>query len=51
MKIFVVGGSGRVASELIKLLAGEGHQVIAGSRHPENIVQLSGVTAINLELI
>lgn len=50
MKIFVVGGSGRVASELIKLLAAEGHQVIAGSRHPENIVQLSGVTAINLDL-
>jgi len=50
MKIFVAGGSGRVATELIKNLVVAGHQVIAGARSPQNIVTLSGVTPVKLDL-
>lgn len=49
-KVFIAGGSGRVASELIKNLIADGKQVIAGSRHPENIVKLEGVTPVKLDL-
>lgn len=34
MKIFIVGSTGRVASKLIDQLVIEGHQILAGSRHP-----------------
>lgn len=49
-KVFVVGGSGRVATELIKRLAKAGHQVTAGARHPEKIVSLPNVQAVQLDL-
>lgn len=49
-KVFVAGGSGRVATELIKDLVASGHQVIAGARHPEKIIELAGVTPVNLDL-
>ena len=49
-KVFVAGGYGRVAAELIKNLVADGHQVIAGSRHPENIIKSEGVTSIKLDL-
>lgn len=49
-KVFVVGGSGRVATELIKDLVDNGHEVVAGSRNPEKIVKLDGVTPVSLDL-
>ena len=49
-KVFVAGGSGRVATELIKDLVADGHQVIAGARHPEKIVEMDGVTPVTLDL-
>lgn len=49
-KVFVAGGSGRVATDLIKDLVADGHQVIAGARHLEKIVQLAGVTPVTLDL-
>ncbi|MGX7164703.1 SDR family oxidoreductase [Enterococcus massiliensis] len=49
MKIFVVGGSGRVAADLITALKEQGHEVIAGARHPEKIVSQE-VTAVHLDL-
>lgn len=49
-KIFVVGGSGRVATELIKDLVAVGHSVKAAARHPENIVKLDNVEADKLDL-
>lgn len=49
-QVFVVGGSGRVATELIKDLTRAGHQVVAGARHPEKIVELAGVTPVKLDL-
>lgn len=49
-KVFVAGGSGRVATELIKDLVADGHQVIAGARHPEKIMEMDGVTPVTLDL-
>lgn len=49
-KVFIAGGSGRVATELIKALTQEGHQVTAGARHPENVVHLPNVEAVKLDL-
>ncbi|MBP2057507.1 nucleoside-diphosphate-sugar epimerase [Lactobacillus colini] len=49
-KVFIVGGSGRVATELIKDLVAAGHSVKAAARHPENIVKLDGVTVDKLDL-
>lgn len=49
-KIFVVGGSGRVASELIKNLINDGNQVSASSRHPEKIIKLDNVVPVKLDL-
>lgn len=49
-KVFIVGGSGRVATELIKDLVTNGHDVIAGARHPEKIIALDHVKAVKLDL-
>ncbi|MCI1975256.1 MAG: SDR family oxidoreductase [Limosilactobacillus sp.] len=49
-KIFVAGGSGRVATELIKDLVSDGNQVVAGARRPEKITNLEGVSAVKLDL-
>lgn len=50
MKVFVVGGSGRVATELIKNLVARGHDVIAGARHPDQIMSDPHVRAVALDL-
>lgn len=50
MKIFVVGGSGRVGTELIKDLIADDQTVMAGSRHPQQIVEMQGVTPVYLDL-
>ena len=49
-KIFIFGGSGRVATDLIKDLVAVGNAVTAAARHPENIIKLDGVTADKLDL-
>lgn len=49
-KVFVAGGSGRVATELIKNLVNDGNEVVAGARHPENVIKLDNVTPIDLDL-
>ena len=48
-KIFIFGGSGRVATDLIKDLVADGNTVTAAARHPENIIKLDGVTADKLD--
>lgn len=50
MKIFVVGGSGRVATDLIEDLVKAGHTVTAGARHENNIIDLAGITKVHLDL-
>ena len=49
-KVFVVGGSGRVATDLIKDLVATGNEVTAGARHPEKVIKLNHVTAVKLNL-
>lgn len=50
MKVFIVGGSGRVAAAVIQELVNQGQQVYAGSRHKDAIVKLPGVTPVSLDL-
>lgn len=50
MKVFIIGGSGRVASDLIKDLVAAGHTVTAAARHEDNIVDLPEVTKKHLDL-
>lgn len=50
MKVFVVGGSGRVATDLIKDLVKAGHSVTAAARHEDKIIDLNGVTKVHLDL-
>lgn len=49
-KVFVFGGSGRVATELIKDLVVMGYDVKAAARHPEKIIKMDHVTADKLDL-
>ncbi|MBM6585392.1 SDR family oxidoreductase [Pediococcus acidilactici] len=49
-KIFIAGGSGRVATALIKNLVADGNEVVAGARHPENVVEMAHVNAVKLDL-
>lgn len=49
-KVFVFGGSGRVATDLIKDLVTAGYDVVAAARHPERIVKMNHVTAEKLDL-
>ncbi len=50
MKIFIAGGSGRVAAAVIQELVKQGQQVYAGSRHKDAIVKLPSVTPLSLDL-
>lgn len=50
MQIFVAGGSGRVATELIKNLIADGNTVVAAARHEENVVSLDGVRPVHMDL-
>lgn len=49
-KAFIFGGSGRVATELIKDLVAMGYDVKAAARHPENIIKMDHVIAEKLDL-
>lgn len=50
MKIFVAGASGRVGTALVNDLVQAGHQVMAGSRHPQAFSGQDAVTSVNLDL-
>lgn len=50
MKIFVVGASGRVAKEVISLLAKRGNIVTAGCRHPELVPEEKNVEPVAFDL-
>jgi putative NADH-flavin reductase len=50
MKVAVIGGTGRAGSEIVKELAGRGHQVTVLARHPEKAPQAPGVTAKALDV-
>lgn len=42
MKVFIAGGSGRVAAAVIQELVNQGQQVYAGSRHQGRDRQIAG---------
>jgi nucleoside-diphosphate-sugar epimerase len=50
VKIFVAGGSGRVATETIRILAGQGHDIYAGARHKDHIVMGDHIYPQKLDL-
>lgn len=50
MTIFLAGATGRVATELLKLLSQDGQDVRAGARRPEAVVDLPHVTSIAMDL-
>lgn len=50
MKIFLAGSTGRVATEVLKLLSAQGKKVIAGARRPAAVEKLPHVTAVKLDL-
>lgn len=49
-KVFVVDGSGRVATALIRDLVDANIEVVAGARHPEKVMKDPHVTAVALDL-
>lgn len=50
MQIFVAGGSGRVATELIKDLVADSNTAVAGARHEDHIIKLDNVKAVHMDL-
>lgn len=50
MKIFIAGATGRVGELLIKTLVEKGHSVIAGARHPEQIIESDNIKSVKLDL-
>lgn len=50
MQVFVAGGSGRVATELIKDLVADGNTVVAGARHEDHIIKLDNVKPVHMDL-
>lgn len=50
MQIFVAGGSGRVATELIKDLVANSDTVVAGARHEDHTIKLDNVKAVHMDL-
>lgn len=50
MKIFIAGATGRVGAKLTCDLIEDGHEVIAGARHLERVMQNDHVTPVKLGL-
>lgn len=49
-QVFIAGGSGRVATDLISNLVGKGYDVVAGARHEDRIIEMPGVARVHLDL-
>lgn len=49
-KVFVAGGSGRVATALIADLVAAGNDVVAAARHPEKITAGPHITTVGMDL-
>lgn len=50
MKIFIAGGTGRVAQYVIRILAERGHEISAGCRNPEKIAESENVHPVAFDL-
>lgn len=50
MKVFIAGGTGRVAAFVIRDLIQKGHTVVAGCRHPESLQASSQLIPVKMDL-
>ena len=50
MKIFIAGATGRVGTLLIRDLLQDGHEIIAGARHPERVENNDRITPVKFDL-
>ncbi|MDD6432508.1 MAG: NAD(P)H-binding protein [Lactobacillaceae bacterium] len=50
MKIFIAGATGRVGTKLTRDLIEAGHDVIAGARHPERVMENDHVIPVKFDL-
>ena len=50
MKIFIAGATGRVGTLLTHDLLQDGHEIIAGARHPERVEKNDHITPVKLDL-
>ena len=50
MKIFIAGATGRVGTLLTHDLLEDGHEIIAGARHPERVEENDRVTPVKFDL-
>lgn len=50
MKIFIAGATGRVGTLLTHDLLEDGHEIIAGARHPERVEKNDRVTPVKFDL-
>lgn len=49
MKIFVYGATGTVSGTLVEKLLAAGHEVFAGTRHPEKLAKRDRLTAVKID--
>jgi len=49
MKVFVYGATGTVSSVLVDKLLAAGHEVFAGTRHPEKMAKRERLTAVKID--
>lgn len=50
MKIFIAGATGRVGTLLTRDLLQDGHEIIAGARHPERVENNDRITPVKCDL-
>ncbi|MGO1643168.1 MAG: SDR family oxidoreductase [Lactobacillus amylovorus] len=50
MKIFIAGATGRVGTLLTRDLLQDGHEIIAGARHPERVENNDCITPVKCDL-
>lgn len=50
MKIFIAGATGRVGTLLTHDLLQDGHEIIAGARHPERVENNDRITPVKFDL-
>ena len=50
VRIFIAGATGRVGTLLTKDLLDDGHEIIAGARHPERVEKNDHVTSVKFDL-
>lgn len=50
VSIFIAGATGRVGTLLTKDLLDDGHEIIAGARHPERVEKNDYVTSVKFDL-